>query len=457
MTTHEEFWRVSLANKIAKAVEEHGGRAYFVGGCVRDEILGRAPKDIDIEVFGIDAMMLKSLMEDVGDVALCGESFGILKVTSSGATIDVGIPRKDKCTGRGHKTFVVDTDPDMSTEEASNRRDITYNALMKDVITGEVLDFHGGIADLHARIVRAVDETRFMEDPLRMLRAIKFASRYQHIIEVDTLRLIKNNASKAENLPRERIFTEISDILMEGRVSSYGFHLMCMTGLLDILLPEISVLQWVDQIPQWHPEGNAYIHTMDCIEYYKPEERDLTIQLALLFHDSGKVYGTVNHEARSAEIVNDAFPKRLTDEKELIDRVANLVGSHMKMYGGNVTRARVKRLASKSSIEDLSKMFRADKLSRGLNSSEDEECETRIQEFLTVYDEIQNEVEPIIKGRDIQEYFSSVVEEGPMYSIVLKKVYELQLDDVFTDYKGGLKALDEVVREVVDVPDDVIA
>jgi tRNA nucleotidyltransferase (CCA-adding enzyme) len=449
--------REHLAKRIAQVVDLHGGQAYFVGGCVRDELLGRIPKDIDIEVFGIEAGDLKRIMEeDVGDVALCGESFGILKVTS-GVTIDVGMPRKDKCVGKSHRSFMVGTDPDMSTEEASNRRDITYNALMKRVTTGELFDFHGGVSDLSAGIVRAVDEKRFLEDPLRMLRAVKFASRYEHIIEENTLRLIKNHVSQIENLPKERIFTEISDILMEGKTSSYGFHLMNMTGLLDILLPEISVLQCVDQNPQWHPEGNAYIHTMNCVEHYKPEDRDLITQLALLFHDTGKVYGTINHEARSVEIVNDAFPKRLTSEKEVIDRVSNLVGHHMQMYGGNVTRARVKRLASKSSMEDLIKIFRADKLSRTPDVSVYEECETHIQEFLTVYDEIQNEVEPIIRGRDIQAFYSSVIQEGPMYSIVLNKVYQLQLDDVFSDYEGGLKCLDDVVREVVDVPDEVIA
>ena len=375
----------TFAEKIATAVVDRTeGRAYYVGGCVRDDLLGLHPKDIDIEVFGVSSVDLESILRSMGSVTLCGESFGILKVTDSesGQTVDVGIPRKDYCVGRGHTTFDVDTNPNMTTEQASNRRDITINAVYRNIVSKELFDFHGGLSDLHAGIIRAVDESRFMEDPLRMLRAIKFASRFGFVIEHDTLRLIKNNAYKGRDLPNARIFGEISDILMEGKKPSYGFHLMDTTGLLDLYSPEISVLRFVEQNPEYHPEGDVLTHTMLCLDYMPIAERELIIQLALLYHDTGKLFGTIDHEKKSAEIVKDGFPVWLTENNEIIYRVSNLVRHHMRLYGGNITRGRVKRLAAESSIPDLIKIYRADKFSRGLDPMKQIAEEGYLKSFL---------------------------------------------------------------------------
>ena len=439
----------AFVNKIAETCAENSGTAYLVGGCVRDSLLGLDPKDIDLEIFGINPAKLKSLMESLGSVSLCGQSFGILKVSDpeSKVTVDVGIPRKERSRGSSHKDFIVNSDCNMTVKDATNRRDFTINSLYQNVITNEILDFHGGVSDLRAGIIRCVDESRFMEDPLRILRAIQFAARFQFVIEQNTFNLLKSNIKIVGNLPSERIFEEVSKLLLKAPKPSYGFHLMQELGLLDILFPEISVLQFVEQNPEYHPEGNVFNHTMNVIDWLPLESRTIELQLAGLYHDSGKLYGSVKHEMRSMEIVREEFPKKLTNNRDLIDSVSNLVGYHMQLYGGQVTRGRVKRLAAKTDLLSLLQLHAADKFSRGLDPTLLQDEINHLKEYHEVFMQIQDEVAPLIHWRDVPEEFNNLLPAGPIRSKILKEVYEAQLDDKFSTKESGLIELNKVITK----------
>lgn len=435
--------------KIAEICEANSGTAYKVGGCVRDELLGIEPKDIDLEIFGIPPNKLQSLIESIGTISLCGQSFGILKVTDpeSKITVDIGIPRKEQSIGSSHKDFIMNSDYNMTAEDASDRRDFTINALYQNVLSNEISDFHGGVSDLHAGIIRCVNESRFMEDPLRILRAIQFAARFQFIIEQDTFELLKQNANAISNLPSERIFEEISKLLMKAPKPSYGFHLMQELGLLDILFPEISVLQFVEQNPEYHPEGNVFNHTMNVIDWYPPGERTIELQLAGLYHDAGKLYGSRKHELHSIEIIREEFPKKLTNNIELISSVINLVEHHMQLYGGEVTRGRVKRLASKTNLLKLLRLHAADKFSRGIVPELLTDEVEHLEKYYKIFHEVQHEVAPLIHWRDVPEEFNNLLPAGPIRSKILKEVYEAQLDDKFSTKESGLIELNKVLAK----------
>jgi len=434
-----------MIEDIISEIDSSGGSSYFVGGCVRDEIIGIPPKDIDIEVYGIYPEHLIKILSKFGKVTLCGESFGVFKI----GDFDFAIPRKEVSIGRSHKTIEVDCDPFLSPKLASYRRDFTWNALMKNTMTGDILDFHNGVNDLKFGIVRHVDDNTFTEDPLRMIRAAKFASRFGFIVAHKTVSLIRENKEYVRNLSTDRIFGEISDILMKSKKPSYGLKILDYLELLEILLPEIWALKGVEQNAKWHPEGNAFNHTGMVVDYEPIESRNLIEQLARLYHDVGKLCGSIGHHERSYEIVRETFPNRLTNDADIINNVSNIVRNHMSLYGGDVTRARVKRLASKVDISVIVRMCRADKLSRPLDKEILMEDEAHLNKFLEVYGEVVNEVEPIIKGRDIQREFPNI-RPGPIFKKILDEVYDRQLDDMFSNHEDGIVILREVVNEHPD-------
>jgi tRNA nucleotidyltransferase (CCA-adding enzyme) len=189
-----------LARAIAGAVRDRGGRALLVGGCVRDEILGRAPKDLDLEVFGVPAPDLHGLLQQFGRVDLVGESFAVYKVSG----LDVALPRRESKSGRGHKGFVIEGDPGLSYADAARRRDFTVNAISRDPLSGELIDPFNGRADLDARRLRVVDPAFFGDDSLRVLRALQFAARFELSADAETRDILR--AIPLDDLPPERVW-----------------------------------------------------------------------------------------------------------------------------------------------------------------------------------------------------------------------------------------------------------
>jgi tRNA nucleotidyltransferase (CCA-adding enzyme) len=230
---------LSRAIAVARAARERGGRALLVGGFVRDELLGLAPKDADIEVFGIEAPQLREVLGRLGRVDCVGESFRVYKLAwrehGERFELDVSMPRRERKTGAGHKGFEVEGDPHASFEDAARRRDFTVNAIMRDPLSGEILDPFGGRADLESKTLRAVDAAHFGEDSLRVLRAAQFAARFELEIEPATMALCRS--IDLSDLPRERVWGEWEKLLLKAARPSLGLRALAGLGVLEQLHP----------------------------------------------------------------------------------------------------------------------------------------------------------------------------------------------------------------------------
>ena len=247
--------------EIAKAVREAGGRAIVVGGWTRDHLLGLRSKDVDIEVFGIDVERLEAILARFGNVHAVGRAFGVFRV--GGIDIDFSLPRRDSKRGPGHRGFDVAPDPSLDFTGAARRRDLTVNSIGIDPLTGEVLDPHGGRGDLEHRVLRATDPARFHEDPLRGLRVAQLAARLEMAPD-DALVALCRSLDLSE-LSGERVFDELGKLLLRAAKPSIGFRLLEDTGLLRFF-PELDALRGVPQDPEWHPEGDVWVHTLMVLD-----------------------------------------------------------------------------------------------------------------------------------------------------------------------------------------------
>src|SRR2546427_11975299 len=239
---------------LANAVRDAGGRAMLVGGCVRDELMGQQPKDWDLEVYGIEPVRLRELLDQFGSVNVVGEAFTVYKL---GAHLDISLPRRERKTGRGHRAFFVAGDPGMTVEEAAARRDFTINAILQDPLTGEIIDAFQGRVDLKAKTLRAVSPETFSEDSLRVLRAAQFAARFKFDIEPQTIEL--SRSIDLSDLPAERIWGELEKLLLRARCPSIGLDWLRKLTVVDQLFREMKALMEVPQDPEWHPEGDVWI------------------------------------------------------------------------------------------------------------------------------------------------------------------------------------------------------
>lgn len=240
-----------LVCAIAQKIYENGGTAYFVGGYVRDKLLGRENKDIDIEVHNISAENLETILSEFGEVMKFGASFGVYNI--KGYDIDFALPRTERKTGEKHTDFEVTADPYMSTEKASKSRDFTINALMENVLTGEIIDHWHGRDDLYAGIIRHVDNETFKEDTLRILRAAQFSARFEFDIAEETIEFCKQ--LDLSELSRERVFTETEKALMKSEKPSIFFEQLLRMGHLDYWFSELKALIGTKQNEMYHQEG----------------------------------------------------------------------------------------------------------------------------------------------------------------------------------------------------------
>jgi tRNA nucleotidyltransferase (CCA-adding enzyme) len=283
---HESYEKLI---KIAEMVRDEGGRAMLVGGCVRDELMGIEPKDWDVEVYGIEPARLREILDSIGELNVVGEAFTVYKL---GNELDVAIPRRERKTGKGHKGFVVEGDPGMSFEEACSRRDFTVNAILKDPLTGEILDPFHGRDDIDKKVLRYVSAETFPEDSLRVLRAAQFAARLEFDISPETVAICKT--IDVTDLPKERIWGELEKLLLKSKMPSIGLRWLYDLGVVDQIFPELKSLVGVRQEPEWHPEGDVDVHTLMVVDEARklidhlPYERKVTVMLGALAHDFGK-------------------------------------------------------------------------------------------------------------------------------------------------------------------------
>ena len=417
---------LNMSRKIAALVNELGGKTYYVGGMVRDELLGIESKDVDIEVHGITPGQLENILDSVGEKLKIGASFGIFSLR--GYDIDIAMPRTEQATGRGHRDFEVFIDPFLGVEKAAMRRDFTVNALMKDVLTGEIVDSFGGIEDLKNGILRHVNDKTFVEDPLRALRAGQFAARFNFKIAPETIQIIKTMSLDA--LPKERVLGELVKALLKAERPSVFFDCMKAAQQLDCWFPELKALIGLEQPSNWHPEGDVWNHTMlvlDAAAALKDKAKNpLGFMLAALCHDFGKALtqrienGKItfySHEIEGKPLI-ERFLRRLTDETELIKYTLNLCELHMRPNSlaafGSSQKALNKLFYACLDPDALVMLAKADALGCG-----DREINPATQEYLISGLESYKETmaKPFVLGADLVkaglapgEYFSDLLE-----------------------------------------------
>lgn len=330
--------RAEIINKFAHLVQEADGEAYYVGGYVRDALLGIPSKDVDIEVHGIEPSVLVGLIEQVGTPLTIGKSFGIH--TIKGTDIDIAMPREERAIGNGHRDFDVSVNPYLGTYKASERRDYTVNAIMKNVVTGEIIDHFGGVSDLRKGILRHVDSRFFADDPLRVLRGAQFASRFGFEIADETIEICKG--IDLSSLSKERVDEELKKALTKGEKPSLFFEALRKMGKLDVWFKELTELIGLEQDPTFHPEGDVWVHTMEVIDRgakLRSKASDpYSFMLLCLTHDLGKIVTTefvkgrihaYEHEIKGLPLVNE-FICRITNDKSIIGYVNNMVPLHMR-------------------------------------------------------------------------------------------------------------------------------
>lgn len=433
----------NLIESIALDVKALGGRVVYVGGFVRDEALGIDNKDIDVEVYNITPTQLKEILSKYGIVDEIGVSFGVLKI--HGVDIDFAMPRTEKKVGEGHRGFDVSVDPFMSFEEASRRRDFTINSIMKDVLTGEIIDCHNGIRDIEAKVIRHIDDSTFIEDPLRVLRACQFASRFKFAIAPETVKLCK--IIELKSLPKERIFEELKKALLKAERPSIAFEAMKEMDVLEKLFPELLALTKCEQRADYHPEGNVWVHTMMVIdELAKLRDKSknpLGLMLSGVCHDLGKPNATKEdedgilkakgHELEGVPVAVD-FMSKLTTDKALRHFVVNMVQNHMRpnviaLHGNKKT---IRKLIVDTDIQEILLLAEADHKGRGI--SEEEKDYTAIREWFDKrIEEVSTspgKIDPLVTGKDL---ISKGIKPGVEMGEMLRKAFDLQLEGLLKE------------------------
>lgn len=341
---------VNVSRRIAEEVNRLGGTAYYVGGFVRDRILGIENKDIDIEVHGLTEDELVTALSVIGKPIAFGRSFGVYQL--SGYPIDIALARAETCTGAGHRDFAVSIDPHIGTRLASKRRDFTVNALMIDILSDEIIDHWGGLIDLENSVLRHVSDESFADDPLRVLRAAQFAARFGFNMAPETSALCRSISLDA--LSRERVEMELSKALLKSSRPSGFFEVLREMNQLSIWFPELSQLIDLPQDPVFHPEGDVWNHTMEVIvraaNYRDSTSNPLGFMLLALTHDFGKItttefikgrYHAYRHETEGLPLITE-FLARLIGEKDIRRYVLNMVPLHMKPNVAAYSRPSVK-------------------------------------------------------------------------------------------------------------------
>jgi tRNA nucleotidyltransferase (CCA-adding enzyme) len=448
--------------ELSRRVEESGGRAMLVGGCVRDELMGVEPKDWDLEVYGIQPAKLRAVLDTFGEVNVVGEAFTVYKI---GTDLDVSLPRRERKVGKGHRGFVVEGDPDMSFEEASRRRDFTINAVLKDPLTGEIVDCFDGRDDIDKKIIRHVSSETFAEDSLRVLRAAQFAARFEFDIAPETVAICKT--IDVTDLPRERIWGEFEKLLLRSKRPSIGLRLLFEFGVVDQLFPELKSLIGVPQEPEWHPEGDVDVHTLMVADEARkligdlPYEKQVAVMLGAVAHDFGKPPTTQFFDGRWRSHSHDeagieptiSFLDRLgihtLNGFDVRNQVVQLVRYHLKpgeFYKAesknSVGDGAFRRLARKVEPDLLYRVAKADSLGRNPDWLPPEkrfgsEAQDWFIRKVRELDIETNAPEPILMGRHLIEMG---LKPSPQFKQILDAVYEKQLD-------GNVTTLNEALDE----------
>lgn len=440
--------------RVVELLRDAGGRPLLVGGCVRDALMGVPVTDFDVEVYGLGTRAIEAALRREFGIVTVGAAFGVTKLKD--LPVDVSVPRRENRTGAKHTDFEVQADPTMTPKDAAERRDFTLNAILWDPATGELIDPWGGRADLEAKVLRHVS-AKFAEDPLRVLRAMQFAARFEFAVAPETVALCATLTQA--DLPPERLMEEWTKLLLRGRRPSLGLQFLRACGWTRFY-PELHAMIDVPQDPEWHPEGCAWTHTCLCLDAFAKErvgarDEDLVVGLAVLLHDIGKATTTkkephddrwhaYGHEEESHRLA-PAFLARITREAKLIEAVLPLVRWHAQPYElfkAKAGDAAVRRLANKVvRLDRLVRVDSADRKGRGAAwRSEPSPQGIWLAERAGVLQLKDSAPKRIVLGRHL---IAMGHKPAGWFSQVLDEAFEAQLDGVFGDEAGGLAWLTE--------------
>jgi poly(A) polymerase len=429
-----------LANSICDALRRSGYQALLVGGCVRDLLLGREPADYDVTTDATPEQVMTLFPESIA----VGAQFGVILVSREGLKVEVATFRSDVgySDGRHPDRVVYSKTP----QEDVKRRDFTINGLLMRHDTAEVLDYVGGQADLKARIIRAIGEPdrRFAEDKLRMMRAVRFAARFGFEIEAATFRGIRRHVAEIHQVSPERLREELTKMLIEG-AARRAFELLDETCLLQQVLPEIGAMKGVDQPPQYHPEGDVWIHTLLMLEGL-PANASPTLAWGVLLHDVGKPPTFQSAEQTGNRIrfnnhvqvgvrMAEAICKRLRFSNQDTEQILALVDNHMRFGAVEEMRAStLKKFVRLPRFEEHLALHRLDCLSSHHNLDSYE----FVKRFLEVTPPEQIRPERLLTGDDLQ---AMGLRPGPLFAEILRLLEDAQLE-------GRIRTRDEAEEYV---------
>ncbi|ASS38334.1 CCA tRNA nucleotidyltransferase [Mogibacterium pumilum] len=447
-----------IIEKLAVRVAELGGRAYLVGGAVRDEVMRRPIKDVDIEVHGISETVLEEVLKELGKPLRFGSAFGVYSL--AGHQIDVALPRSERKSGAGHRDFEIEINPFIGIKEAARRRDFTMNALLKDILSGEITDPYGGVEDIRNRIIRHIDYKTFGEDPLRALRAAQFRSRFGFQVAPSTISICRT--LDLRELSAERVEIEMKKALLESHRPSEFFECLREMGQLGYWFQELEQLIGLAQNPKFHPEGDVWTHSMmvlDRAAHFRSCVSDpYAFMLLALTHDFGKITTTefVNgaihaygHELQGAEIA-ERFLDRISHNNYIKRYIRNMIPNHMRPNIVAEARSSIKKtnhmfddvLAPVDliyfAICDKTKklyMVESQKYNRcssvpyiDSKNAEEKECVKFLFNRFNVYKEIM--AKPYVTGKDL---IDNGIEPGENFKEILDYAHKLRLAGIAKD------------------------
>ena len=451
-----------ILQTISKRLAQHGAKAIVVGGSVRDYFLDIPAKDFDIEVYGLSTLeALEAILKPFGRVELVGKSFGVLKFIHEGEAYDFSFPRSEQKVAKGHKGFSIMIDGGFSFEEAAKRRDFTVNAMGYDIEAKSFLDPFGGREDMKAKVLRHIDASTFVEDPLRIYRGVQFCARFGYEMAQETKALchIMIEEGALEELPKERVYEEFKKLLLKSPKPSVGFELMREIGVL-MQFPELEALIGVKQEKRWHPEGDVWVHTMMALDAMVglktgDEKRDLMLMYAELCHDFGKPATTKLMDGRIRALGHDkaglvptqSFMERLTNESGFISQILPLVEHHLKpsqFYHDSASPAAVRRLSTKVNIENLVLVAKADFLGRTTKEAQSGEYPAGVWllEMAKRLEVVSSAPKPILQGRDL---IALGLKPSKQFKEILDAVYAKQLDGKVTTHEEAIEVAKELI------------
>ena len=442
-----------------------GGELYEVGGPVRDRLMGKIPKDHDLLCRGLKVDQVAEVLKPFGKVAVVGKTFGVIKFSphrQPGLSIDIALPRREHSTGVGHRDFEVAFDPRLPVEEDLGRRDFTINAMALSLPHERLIDPYGGQADLKAKILRQVFAQAFEEDPLRLLRGIQFAARFNLTIETATWEAMCANARLIKTVSGERISEELVK-LMSAPKPSAGFELMARSGLLEQILPELTALRGIEQDKQ--PGDDVFSHTMRALDAGRSDSAvehkgNLELLFAILLHDLGKARTAQYHPPSRRvvffghQMVSVKMAKRWMDRMKLAStglnpqHILKLIENHMFETKASYTDRAIRRFVAKVGQDLVFKLLdlriadnRGGKHPHGIKGVL--RLRTRIRQELAK--------KPPFGPRDLaingQDIMALGVAEGPAVGHILKKLVDIVLNDPDLNTREHLLAL---VREMME-------